>query len=94
MFYNRFVSRVEALENRYINFIDEFATILNRRLVTVRSQQNRNNQAKEFNEQSFKHQPQEQYQNHQFSQGSQYAHFQRQNDFQQAQYQQQYKREQ
>ena len=94
MFYNRFVSRVEALENRYINFIDEFATILNRRLVTVRSQQNRNNQAKESNEQSFKHQPQEQYQNHQFSQGSQYAHFQRQNDFQQAQYQQQYRREQ
>ncbi len=38
MFYNRFVTKVEELENRYINFMDEFATILNRRLVTVRSQ--------------------------------------------------------
>ena len=43
MFYNRFVSKVEALENRYINFMDEFATILNRRLVTVRSQMNAQN---------------------------------------------------
>ncbi|MBO8415276.1 MAG: protein TolQ [Proteobacteria bacterium] len=38
MFYNRFVAKVEALENRYLNFMDEFATILNRRLVTIRSQ--------------------------------------------------------
>lgn len=38
MFYNRFVAHVEALENRYLNFMDEFATILNRRLVTIRSQ--------------------------------------------------------
>ena len=38
MFYNRFVTKVEALENRYLNFMDEFATILNRRLVTIRSQ--------------------------------------------------------
>lgn len=41
MFYNRFVTKVEALENRYYNFIDEFSTILNRRLVTIRSQVNR-----------------------------------------------------
>ncbi len=38
MFYNRFVTRVEAFENRYLNFMDEFATILNRRLVTIRTQ--------------------------------------------------------
>ncbi len=38
MFYNRFVTKVEALENRYLNFMDEFATILNRRLVTIRTQ--------------------------------------------------------
>lgn len=41
MFYNRFTTKVEALENRYYNFIDEFSTILNRRLVTIRSQFNR-----------------------------------------------------
>ena len=41
MFYNRFVTKVEALENRYYNFMDEFSTILNRRLVTIRSQLNR-----------------------------------------------------
>lgn len=41
MFYNRFTSKVEALENRYYNFMDEFSTILNRRLVTIRSQFNR-----------------------------------------------------
>lgn len=40
MFYNRFVTRVEALENKYLNFMDEFSTILNRRLVTIRSQMN------------------------------------------------------
>lgn len=40
MFYNRFVTKVETLENRYINFMDEFATILNRRLVRVRSEMN------------------------------------------------------
>src|SRR5574344_1205147 len=40
MFYNRFATKVEALENRYINFMDEFATILNRRLVRVRSEMN------------------------------------------------------
>nr|MCR5085095.1 protein TolQ [Succinivibrionaceae bacterium] len=38
MFYNRFVTKVEALENRYLNFMDEFATILNRRLVSIRSE--------------------------------------------------------
>ena len=43
MFYNRFVSKVDALENRYINFMDEFATILNRRLVRVRSEMNQKN---------------------------------------------------
>lgn len=42
MFYNRFVTKVEALENRYYNFMDEFSTILNRRLVTIRSQLSRN----------------------------------------------------
>lgn len=41
MFYNRFVTKVEALENRYLNFMDEFSTILNRRLVTIRSQINK-----------------------------------------------------
>lgn len=41
MFYNRFVTKVEALENRYYNFMDEFSTILNRRLVTIRSQASR-----------------------------------------------------
>lgn len=45
MFYNRFVTKVEALENRYYNFMDEFSTILNRRLVTIRSQLNRQNQS-------------------------------------------------
>lgn len=44
MFYNRFVTKVEALENRYYNFMDEFSTILNRRLVTIRSQINRTQQ--------------------------------------------------
>lgn len=43
MFYNRFVTKVEALENRYYNFMDEFSTILNRRLVTIRTQLNRQN---------------------------------------------------
>lgn len=38
MFYNRFATKVEALENRYLNFMDEFSTILNRRLVTIRAQ--------------------------------------------------------
>ena len=42
MFYNRFVTKVEALENIYLNFMDEFSTILNRRLVTIRSQLNKN----------------------------------------------------
>lgn len=37
MFYNRFTTKLEALENRYLNFMDEFATILNRRLVTIKS---------------------------------------------------------
>ena len=37
MCYNRFASRLDAFENRYLNFMDEFATILNRRLVTIRS---------------------------------------------------------
>ncbi len=38
MFYNHFAAKCEALENRFDNFMDEFATILNRRLVTVKSQ--------------------------------------------------------
>lgn len=37
MFYNRFANNLEAFENRYLNFMDEFATILNRRLVTIRA---------------------------------------------------------
>lgn len=41
MFYNHFIAKAEALENRFENFMDEFATILNRRLVTVRSQMKR-----------------------------------------------------
>lgn len=45
MFYNRFVTKVDALENRYVNFMDEFATILNRRLVRVRSEMNQKAQA-------------------------------------------------
>ena len=49
MFYNRFVTKVEALENRYYNFMDEFSTILNRRLVTIRSQFNRNNSLNQTN---------------------------------------------
>ncbi|MBQ2381732.1 MAG: protein TolQ [Succinivibrio sp.] len=52
MFYNRFVTKVEALENRYINFMDEFATILNRRLVRVRSEMNQKNEAKPVNSQN------------------------------------------
>ena len=52
MFYNRFVTKVEALENRYINFMDEFATILNRRLVRVRSEMNQKNEANTVNNQS------------------------------------------
>ncbi len=47
MFYNHFASKVEALENRYDNFMDEFATILNRRLVTVKSQMMRNEERQE-----------------------------------------------
>ncbi len=82
MFYNRFASRVEALENRYINFMDEFATILNRRLVTVRSQQKRSNEEHtEQYQQRSNHQYQEQY-----AQNQQYQHFQRNNtDFSQSQ---------
>ncbi|MGN1394629.1 MAG: protein TolQ [Succinivibrionaceae bacterium] len=30
MFYNRYATKVEKLENQYLNFIDEFSTILNR----------------------------------------------------------------
>lgn len=52
MFYNHFVSKVEALENRYDNFMDEFATILNRRLVTVRSQMKREQERKEHEEEA------------------------------------------
>lgn len=52
MFYNRFVTKVEALENRYINFMDEFATILNRRLVRVRSEMNQKNEANTVNNQN------------------------------------------
>lgn len=52
MFYNRFVTKVEALENRYINFMDEFATILNRRLVRVRSEMNQKNEINSVNSQN------------------------------------------
>ncbi len=51
MFYNRFVTKVEALENRYYNFMDEFSTILNRRLVTIRTQLNRQQYANEVAQQ-------------------------------------------
>ena len=30
LFYNRYVVKVDKLENQYLNFIDEFSTILNR----------------------------------------------------------------
>lgn len=52
MFYNHFIAKCEALENRYDNFMDEFATILNRRLVTVRSQLKRESERKEQESQS------------------------------------------
>lgn len=52
MFYNRFVTKVEALENRYINFMDEFATILNRRLVRVRSEMTQNSSSQTTTTQS------------------------------------------
>lgn len=82
MFYNRFASRVEALENRYINFMDEFATILNRRLVTVRSQQKRST---EEHAEQYQQRPAHQYQE-QYAQNQQYQHFQRSSaDFTQAQ---------
>ena len=32
--YNRFSTKVEKLENAYVNFMDEFSTILNRQLAT------------------------------------------------------------
>ena len=54
MFYNRFVTKVEALENRYYNFMDEFSTILNRRLVTIRTQLNR----QQFNQDNAQNQAQ------------------------------------
>lgn len=59
MFYNRFLVKVEALENRYYNFMDEFATILNRRLVTIRSQaaRNRPQQAQQPQPQAQNQQP-------------------------------------
>lgn len=72
MFYNRFVSKVEALENRYINFMDEFATILNRRLVRVRSEMNmKNNEVPQnsvqpsngYSQKSFNHPLGEEHQN-------------------------------
>lgn len=47
MFYNHFIAKAEALENRFENFMDEFATILNRRLVTVRSQHSRDGERHE-----------------------------------------------
>ncbi len=55
MFYNRFISKVEALENRYINFMDEFATILNRRLVRVRSEMNAQKEAENRDRESKSH---------------------------------------
>jgi biopolymer transport protein TolQ len=57
MFYNHFVSKCEALENRYDNFMDEFATILNRRLVTVRSQLKREQERKEQEEAASRSRP-------------------------------------
>lgn len=57
MFYNRFVTKVEALENRYYNFMDEFSTILNRRLVTIRTQLNRQQYANEVAQQQPEAQP-------------------------------------
>jgi biopolymer transport protein TolQ len=99
MFYNRFASRVEALENRYINFMDEFATILNRRLVTVRSQQNRaKEEPSQPQPQPQYHQRAPQYQEQpQYSQRESYQqpHFQRNNaDFTQSQQYQQFHRRQ
>ncbi len=61
MFYNHFVSKCEALENRYDNFMDEFATILNRRLVTVKAQMKHEEERQEerqSNAQSMQQRPQ------------------------------------
>ena len=75
MFYNRFVTKVEALENRYYNFMDEFSTILNRRLVTIRTQLNRggnganpNNNAAMQQQMQFQQQQQQQQQQQYFQQ--------------------------
>ena len=38
MFYNRYATKVSKLENQYLNFIDEFSTILNRSTETNVSQ--------------------------------------------------------
>lgn len=39
MFYNRYATKVEKLENQYLNFIDEFSTILNRNTAASNEQQ-------------------------------------------------------
>ncbi len=39
MFYNRYATKVEKLENQYLNFIDEFSTILNRNTAANADQQ-------------------------------------------------------
>lgn len=61
MFYNRFVTKVEALENRYLNFMDEFSTILNRRLVTIRTQMQKKEAEQEAAAKPVKEDPQEMY---------------------------------
>lgn len=38
LFYNRYVTKVEKLENQYLNFIDEFSTILNRNTAIAANQ--------------------------------------------------------
>lgn len=39
MFYNRYATKVEKLENQYLNFMDEFSTILNRNTAANNQQQ-------------------------------------------------------
>ncbi len=50
MFYNRYIYKVEKLENQYLNFIDEFTTILDRNtaslVVTQEAQQNTRSKGK------------------------------------------------
>lgn len=62
LFYNRFIASVEALENRYLNFMDEFATILNRRLVAIKSPNQRTQQQRSSASQVNNQAPQAQHQ--------------------------------